>query len=75
MPLGLLQPGVGGQAEVDPADLAQRARVTAGGSDLLAGQQRDAVPGGGGRKLTVVTDRVVIGDRDEVQTQSGGKTR
>ena len=33
------------------------------------------MPGGGGRKFTVVTDRVVIGDRDEVQTQSGGKTR
>ncbi len=67
-PLCGCQPGVGGLAEIDPADVAERARVAGLDRDLLAGHQDDPVLRGDGGKLGVVTDRVVIGDREEVET-------
>ena len=68
---GGVQPVVRLPAEVDPADLAERSGVSAVGRHLLAGQQRDPVPPGRRGQFGVVADRVVVGDREEVQAASG----
>ena len=68
---GRLEPVVRLAPEVDPADVAQRTRVPAVGGQLLAGHQYDPVPPGHAGQLGVVADRVVVGDREEVQPAPG----
>ncbi len=65
--LGNGQPFIGRLAEVDPADVAEDIGMPLLGGHFLARQQADAMGGGYPRKLGVVADRVVVGDRQEVQ--------
>ena len=69
--LGRIQPGIRLQAEVDPADIAERSGVPAVGRHLLPGQQGDPVPPRRGGQFGVVADRVVIGDGQKVEPAPG----
>ncbi len=69
--LGVVEPGVGGLSEVDPADVAEHVGVAAVSGDLLAGDERDVAAGLG--QPGVVADRVVVGDGQEVEAAPVGQ--
>src|SRR6185436_21010974 len=60
-------------AEVHPADVPEGVGVPEPGGDLLARDQLDPGVATGRTQLAVVTDRVVVGDRQEVQAAPGSQ--
>jgi hypothetical protein len=60
-------------AEVHPADAPEGVGMPEAGGDLLARNQLYPRVVAGSAQLAVVTDRVVVGDRQKVQTSSGSQ--
>src|SRR5665647_89049 len=69
-----VQPGRRRLAEVHPADVSECVGVPEAGGDLLARKQLDPGVAAGRTQLAVVADRVVVRDRQEVQTAFGSQT-